>query len=150
VKIVIYQVMRPHNIYQNFIATTGIFCFKTAAIASCSVKRSYALWIGKIWPKEPSTFPSEKHNHMSNPIESGFKVTGDYVHVCEKYCLHSSNITLLHSSIYERRMFYFRGIRSKTLCNNLIASAFTDYFFGRFSFRNNCEMMIHFRNILYV
>jgi hypothetical protein len=47
-------------------------------------------------------------------------------------------------------MFYFRGINSKTLCNNLMSSAFADYFSGLFSFRNNCEMMIHLRNIWYV
>ena len=36
-KIVIYQVMRPLKFYPNFIAATGKFCFKTAALASCSV-----------------------------------------------------------------------------------------------------------------
>jgi len=36
------------NFCSNFIVATGKFCFKTAVLASCSVKLSYALWIDKI------------------------------------------------------------------------------------------------------
>jgi hypothetical protein len=34
----------------------------------------------------------------------------------------------VHSNIYERKIFYFGFINCKTLCNNLITSAFRDYF----------------------